>query len=296
MFKTIIGFVIYSVMLLVSGCVIIDAQDSCRARGGTWTEFNAIGAPIWPGRCVGALTSHKDECDRISNEITSGSSYQKLPSYCEDMSISADKTRAPKSPFIRKQDVAAFPKLANQPTPGESYLMDTVSPFLCEIVKSDKPVERLKSMGILTWEAHPTPGTHLYIFKMENFEINVTRDYDLEGKNLRGSKIELKKNSWPYTQDELISWLFSRGFKVLLVPGDIVKGVAEFDDLGGLSFTKTFRYKIKTSSYKIVFSEKRSQKVTPTKENSETIIYDWVGPSFSWQASTSPGNMFCGDN
>jgi hypothetical protein len=80
--RVIIAFFISGLMFLVSGCAVVDAQESCRARGGTWSEYDAIGQKIWPGRCVGARTSEKEHCERIREAIRQGS-FQKLPSYCE---------------------------------------------------------------------------------------------------------------------------------------------------------------------------------------------------------------------
>jgi len=82
MFKVKIGLIICGLMFLISGCAIGDAQDSCRARGGFWSEYDAIGKKIWPGRCVGAEYSDKELCDQIREDIRQGS-YRKLPSYCK---------------------------------------------------------------------------------------------------------------------------------------------------------------------------------------------------------------------
>lgn len=71
-----------SMLMFAGGCAVVDAQDSCRARGGTWSEYDAIGQKIWPGRCVGASESHKAYCQRLKDAIRDGS-YQKLPSYCK---------------------------------------------------------------------------------------------------------------------------------------------------------------------------------------------------------------------
>ena len=145
MFRALTCFVICNLMLLLTGCVIVDAENSCRARGGTWTEFSAIGEPIWPGRCVGASSTWREDCDDIRGQIAGGS-YRDLPSYCEGY-FENDKPKASLPTFIRTENLAAFPKLADQPTKGESYLMNVVSPFLCKVTGSGRPEENIKSMG-----------------------------------------------------------------------------------------------------------------------------------------------------
>lgn len=80
MFRAKISIFILGVVFLISGCAIQKAVDSCRARGGYWTEYDAIGQKIWPGRCVGATMSHKELCDGYKRDTKEGS-FLKLPYY-----------------------------------------------------------------------------------------------------------------------------------------------------------------------------------------------------------------------
>lgn len=77
-----IGLLILGVVFLISGCAIVDAQESCYTRGGSWSEYDAIGQKIWPGRCVGAELSEEEYCEEVREDIRQGS-YRKLPDYCQ---------------------------------------------------------------------------------------------------------------------------------------------------------------------------------------------------------------------
>ena len=82
MLRVKIGLFVLGVVFLISGCALKNAKDSCMARGGIWSEYDAIGKKIWPGRCVNATISHKEHCDQIKWAIKKGS-FTKLPDYCK---------------------------------------------------------------------------------------------------------------------------------------------------------------------------------------------------------------------
>ncbi|MGB5397642.1 MAG: hypothetical protein WBN96_10880 [Gammaproteobacteria bacterium] len=82
MFRMKIGVIICGLAFLVSGCAMMDDMASCSARGGTWSEYDAIGQKMVFGRCVGADYYHDDYCDEIRRARSEGS-YQTLPDYCD---------------------------------------------------------------------------------------------------------------------------------------------------------------------------------------------------------------------
>lgn len=290
MFKLKIGFFLCSIILVLNGCVIIDAENSCRARGGFWSEYDVIGQKIWPGRCVGSVISHEDQCDQIRD------SYQTLPSYCDEKPATADKPKAPKTSLadkpktpktsvISKLDVAAFPKSATQPTEGERFLMDTVSPFLCKVVKGERPAEKLKSMGSFA-EDFITSTYKNFNYNAGVFKGSLNQFYDPTGKLVEQSGVSLKTEYWPFTTDELTSWMFNRGYKVLMQEKDkegrqAIRGVAVYDDSKGGSYTDL-------TSYDIVLSWwYNDSAVKTTAKNSQRYIY------FSWRQNSLPGNFLC---
>lgn len=249
MLKTKIGFTICSVMLLESGCVVIDAQDSCRARGGIWTEFNAIGAPIWPGRCVGALTSHKDECDRIRDTIASGSSYQKLPSYCEKKRSSSSNR-----PYIlqHKAGESLVTKKAGTLTKGEEFLLKEFAPFLCGIVISDDVVNKLCSMSKGQCERMPDNkywDVH-YKFTVPSSGDTFEGSYFFNHGNQPERRIHFGTSDYEgkYTIEDVIAWYKSMGLTIFRLGNQHWYGV-DGSANGDLKDLKTYEFKVHTNTY-----------------------------------------------
>ena len=126
------------------------------------------------------------------------------------------------------------------------------------------------------------------------------KKYDYKTKEFEGHllvfsdsfSIGFSTEYYPYTQEELTSWLFSRGFKVLQRAaskerGKRLVGLAKYhyDDpyLRG-EYTET-------TSYDLVFYG-NYQHMTSATENSPAGSVE-IGTLFSWQAYSMPGDMFC---
>jgi len=212
MYRVKIGLFILGVVFLISGCAIIDAQDCCSARGGSWTEYDVIGQKIWPGRCVNAEYSLEEFRRAYPNSH-----------YCRKKRSSSKTTPLR---LIINAGRAHFPKKTHAPTAGETYLLTQLTPFLSEIIKSDDIIKTLASMGQCKIDQK---GSEHWDSKYNYFTKSYTGNHcftvgDPPMKWLYVTQRNGKR--WPFSKEELIDWLSSLGLDVFDYGGTYIYGVA----------------------------------------------------------------------
>jgi len=128
--------------------------------------------------------------------------------------------------LILKAGKAYFPKIPSTPTDGETYLLTQLTPFLCEIMKSDDIVKTLSSMGqckIDNEKSKYWDFQYDYLTKSYTGRYNFTVD-DPPIKSLPIRQTNGK--SWAFSKDELIDWLSSLGLDVFQYGSTYIYGVA----------------------------------------------------------------------
>lgn len=128
--------------------------------------------------------------------------------------------------FIRTPGESQFPKNSDTPTDGETYLLTQLTPFLCEIEKSDDIVETLASMGQVNITGQRKSGVD-FKFSTKNF-YGITFGYDKIKMRLH-LFIYANEKSWPFTEDEVVDWMSSIGLGVYKTTGNnpSINGVTE---------------------------------------------------------------------
>ncbi|MBT8356399.1 MAG: hypothetical protein KJO61_01375 [Deltaproteobacteria bacterium] len=133
-------------------------------------------------------------------------------------------TGLPPGKFIRKAGESAFPKNANNPTAGETYLLTQLSPFICELLKSDDIIKTLASMGQYHInKKYTTSRRGQFITK------NFAGGFTLYANKAATSSLWIKpahKNSWPFTGEELADLLSGLRLKVMRDHVTRIVGVA----------------------------------------------------------------------
>ena len=107
-------------------------------------------------RCEGWAyrTAYRQMCKSYSSNghcsFWGSESYQER--YCtrwikDPGSKKRSRSKTPPLRLALKAGKAYFPKIPGAPTEGETYLLTQLTPFLCDIMKSDDIIKTLSSMG-----------------------------------------------------------------------------------------------------------------------------------------------------
>jgi len=172
--------------------------------------------------------------------------------------------KIPPGKVIRKAGESHFPKNANNPTEGENFLLTQLTPFVCELLKSDDINKTLASMGKYTAYKYDYNCTDI-IDNEPIYQSSCTHDScngEFITKNLAGAfnlqqfkygrnQFWVKpahKNSWPFTEDELADWLSSLGLDVWRSSYGRIAGGADFNSSTGHRYSTVY-YKFSIKEY-----------------------------------------------
>ena len=233
------------------------------------------GCHLWTHRCErwATRTAYRQVCKSWSGTHCSfwgSESYQET--YCTKWikypeKPGSKKGSGPKLPpakFIRKAGESHFPKNANNPTEGENFLLTQLTPFVCELLKSDDINKTLASMGKYTAYKYDYNCTDI----MDNepiYQSSCTHDscngefitkslagaFNLQQFKYGRNQFWVKpahKNSWPFTEDELADWLSSLGLDVWRSSYGRIAGGADFNSSTGHRYSTVY-YKFSIKEY-----------------------------------------------
>jgi hypothetical protein len=126
--------------------------------------------------------------------------------------------------FISKGGKSHFPKNAKMPTPGETYLLSELTPFLCNITKSGIR-KTVSSMGGTYKNKKSKSGRKRYKYVQFSTNKFTGSFFPIESYSSDSCSIyQANYKPWPFTKDELVDWLSSMGFDVFRNGNYIIGG------------------------------------------------------------------------
>ena len=186
-------------------------------------------------RCEGWAyrTAYRQMCKSYSSNghcsFWGSESYQER--YCtrwikDPGSKKRSRSKTPPLRLALKAGKAYFPKIPGAPTDGETYLLTQLTPFLCEIMKSDDIIKTLSSMGqckIQNKKSKHWDFQYDYITKSYSGNHGFTvGDHPVKWLYIE----QTKKNPWPFSREELTDWMSSFGLDVFQYGSNYFYGVA----------------------------------------------------------------------
>jgi hypothetical protein len=184
--------------------------------------------------------------------------------------------------FIRMAGKSQFPKNTDRPSDGETFLRSQLTPFVCEIMKSDDIKKTLASIGQYN-QIKNLSYPYGFITK------DLTGGFSLPANDKSYGSLWVKRvnaKPWPFSEEELADWLSSLGLAVMR------DSIADVVGVTGRPSARKNRY----SRYGYEFSIGAAPQYNMyTNQYDKTAVYKSKVILVRWMAESKTKIKFCSD-